>query len=186
MTSWCNTATKLVTADDRFMDTYSHSQTFVSNPTDIIDVIESPSNVPAEADTAKSASIIQNVTDLFIYKTPKYIRETPFISLQKWEGIVTSVLKRTFHAKLANINAEDDVLAEIPKAEVNDEDLLLLKPGAIFYWNIGYSYTTGTKTRASLIRFKRMPRLTRKQEEAAQARASVLWDKMNWGEGARD
>ena len=186
MTLFRSTATVLADVDERFADTYPLNNAFFSNPKDIFDIIESPYKTADEVEMPKTVYGMRNVADFFVYRTPNYVRETPFISLQKWEGVVTTVSKNTFHAKLVDLNSEDDELAEIPKAEVNDEDLLLLKPGSIFYWNIGYSFTAGTKTRASLIRFKRMPKLTRKQEEEAKRRASALLEKIKWGEGARD
>lgn len=61
-------------------------------------------------------------------------------TLQKWEGVVLEVLKDSFIARLCDLSSNSpDLDAEIFTREVSPEDLELLQPQAIFYWNIGYS-----------------------------------------------
>ncbi|UPU35023.1 hypothetical protein M1B72_16425 [Geomonas paludis] len=181
-TSYGNTATVLSQFEDDVFETFSLDSTFFTNPKDVVDALESPRKSTSNTEADKM-DVGNKVKDLFFYQKQNYVRETPFVSLQKWEGVVTDVTEKTFVAKLVDLKTEDDEFAEIPKDEVTEEDLLLLRRGAIFYWNIGYSYTSGTKTRASLVRFKRMPRLTKKEEDAAQERALKLWDKVERGDG---
>ncbi len=50
------------------------------------------------------------------------------------------------------------VVEEILLSEISDEDLQLIDVGAVFYWNIGYQTNpSGSRTRSSIIRFRRLP-----------------------------
>lgn len=92
-------------------------------------------------------------------------RTERFDLLQKWEGVVTDVGDETFVAELITISGdEEDMIAEIYLKNVHEDDRELVEPGAIFYWSIGYLRTAqGTTKRKSDIRFRRLPRWTRRQ-----------------------
>ena len=63
-----------------------------------------------------------------------------FISLQKWEGIVMDVMDDAFLARLIDLTQKGtDEEAEFSFDEISEEDKPLIRSGAIFYWNIGYS-----------------------------------------------
>jgi hypothetical protein len=83
-----------------------------------------------------------------------------FRSLQSWEGRVVEVLKDSFVGVLADMTmpgVEEQV--ELDLEEVTPDDLPLVQPGAVFYWSIGYrAEPSGTRSRASEIRFRRLPR----------------------------
>ncbi len=89
----------------------------------------------------------------------KLHRQTRFESLQKWRGVVLEVSDEYFLARLVDIESPfPDEEAEILKKEISDEDLQLIAPGAVFYWNIGYQVDpSGQRKRASVIRFRRLP-----------------------------
>jgi len=90
--------------------------------------------------------------------------QSNFLSLQKWEGFVIEVTKTSFVARLVDLTNEGpDEEAEFLLEKVSKDDLKLLTPGAIFYWNIGYSKNSaGQRTRSSSIRFRRLPALRAK------------------------
>lgn len=109
-------------------------------------------------------------------------RQSAFISLQKWEGVVLEVLSDSFLARLVDLTRTGlDEEAEFPVNEVSEEDRPLIRPGAIFYWNIGYhnSYS-GQRTRTSIIRFRRLPAWTREEIEAAKREAERLGESIGW------
>jgi hypothetical protein len=99
---------------------------------------------------------------------------------QKWEGYVIDVGTETFLAKLIPIIGEGpQVKAEIYLEEVDEEDLGLVKPGAVFYWSIGYLQKPSGTYKASLIRFRRLPHFTNSEIESARAEAHKLLDLFN-------
>ena|SRR2546430_6947733 len=99
-----------------------------------------------------------------------------FRVLQKFEAVVVEVLEDSFIARFEDSSRggiEEE--AEIAFEEVSESDFPLLRPGAVFYWSIGYERKSfGQITRVSLIRFRRLPPLTEEELEGAQIRASLL------------
>jgi|RhiMetdeSRZDD1v2_1073273.scaffolds.fasta_scaffold21955_4 hypothetical protein len=109
-------------------------------------------------------------------------RQSAFLSLQKWEGVVLEVLSDSFLTRLVDLTRTgSDEEAALPLDEVSEEDRPLIRPGAIFYWNIGYhtSYS-GQRTRTSIIRFRRLPTWTREEIEAARREAERLGKSIGW------
>ncbi|QTA80828.1 Uncharacterized protein dnl_31410 [Desulfonema limicola] len=104
------------------------------------------------------------------------------VSLQKWRGIVTDVCKEYFLAKLINLTDMGyDEQAEIFFSEITDEDIELIKPGAVFYWSIGYNHSsTGQRRKFSDIRFRRLPDWSSKEIELARIKAKAVKDYIGW------
>ena len=105
-----------------------------------------------------------------------------FVLLQKWEGTILQVLEDSFLARLVDLsNSGPDEETELPLEEVSDADRSLVEPGAIFYWNIGYiDSVSGQRTRASLIRFRRLPVWRSEELEKAKHRAQRISDLLDW------
>jgi hypothetical protein len=82
-----------------------------------------------------------------------------FDVLQKFEGSVLSVTSDSFVARLVDkTNPGPEEEAEIPLAEIMPGDHELVKPGAVFYWVMGYERKAhGQLCRSSMIRFQRLP-----------------------------
>ena len=86
-------------------------------------------------------------------------------ALQEWEGHVLEVRKHDFLARLVDLttsacHAGEE--AEIPRAELSDEDNARMRKGSIFRWVIGYERSpAGTKKRVSQIVFRDLPVVTR-------------------------
>lgn len=98
-----------------------------------------------------------------------------FKTIQKWEGLVIEVRKDTFLAKLVKILGEGlDQEAEIYIEEVEQEDHNLIKPGAMFYWTIGYLDRPSGRLRASIIRFRRLSLWSKLELESAEAKMKEL------------
>jgi hypothetical protein len=109
-------------------------------------------------------------------------RQDFFTSLQAWEGIVLEVMPDSFWARLLDLtNTGADEEAELPMNEISDDDKPLVRPGAIFYWDIGYhtSYS-GQRMRSSLIRFRRLPAWTQREIDAAEREADRIGKALGW------
>ncbi|HEX8947795.1 MAG TPA: hypothetical protein VF790_02465, partial [Dissulfurispiraceae bacterium] len=102
--------------------------------------------------------------------------EEKAIALQKWEGVVTEIGKDVFNARLFDLTANNpEEIAEFSIDDVSEDDRELLKPGAIFYWSIGYLTTrTGQRMRMSFIKFRRLPAWTERDIKSAKKRAAEL------------
>lgn len=111
-----------------------------------------------------------------------YVEVPRFVSLQKWECIVLDILDDAFTARLIDLtNKETDEEAEFSIEEIPEADLFLLKPGAVFYWNIGYEDSlSGQRTRSSTLRFRRLPVWRSEELAAAKQEAKKLGDALNW------
>lgn len=98
-----------------------------------------------------------------------------FIELQKWEGTVIQVFKESYTARLIDLTEErPDEEAEFSFDEIHDEDIPLVEPGAIFYWSIGYPVIRGQRFRASVIRFRRLPKWSEEEIITAAEEAEYL------------
>jgi hypothetical protein len=144
---------------------------------------------PLFRECAPSTMLTEQATSLSsIYAAPVLVpkqvySEVPrFISLQKWEGSVLEIGEESFTARLIDLTQEGvDEEAEFSKEEVAESDLPLFKPGAIFYWNIGYEDSlTGQRTRVSMMRFRRLPVWSKEELRAAKREAIRLRESIGW------
>jgi hypothetical protein len=99
-----------------------------------------------------------------------------FDVLQKFEGTVQSVQGDSFVARLVDkTNSVPEEEAEIPLAEIMPGDRELVKPGAVFYWVIGYRREEhGQLSRSSMIRFQRLPSWSPAEVERAKKAAETF------------
>lgn len=103
--------------------------------------------------------------------------ERQFKLLQHWEGVVDEIGEDGFWATLSDLTNPDnpEEYAELPLSEVALTDLEILKPGAVFYWSIGYETTpAGTRRRVSEVRLRRNPTWTRRAIENLESEAERL------------
>lgn len=85
-----------------------------------------------------------------------------FWVLQAWEGTVEEVAIDSFRARLRDLTelSRPDEIVEIFSEEVDAADRDLLRPGGVFYWNIGYKEGSGIpRERTSRVTFRRVPRV---------------------------
>lgn len=99
-----------------------------------------------------------------------------FDVLQKFEGTVQSVADDSFVVRLVDkTNGSPEEEAEIPLAEIMPGDSELVKPGAVFYWVIGYRREDhGQVSRSSMIRFQRLPAWSPAEVERAKNAAETF------------
>jgi hypothetical protein len=92
-----------------------------------------------------------------------------FVALQTWTGTVIERRDKQLFVRLFDETThgapESEVAIRIE--EIDDTDMHLVKPGAIFYWNIGYHDAPSGRERTSIIRFRRIPAWNKRDEGAA-------------------
>jgi len=105
-------------------------------------------------------------------------------ALQKWEGQVVRLTSDGFIAKLVDLTAAaTEEEAEFSLDDVSAADRALVRPGAVFYWSIGYRVAvTGQRSRESVLRFRRLPLWSRADRAEAALRADGWRVRLNWGE----
>jgi hypothetical protein len=101
-----------------------------------------------------------------------------FLVLQDWEGAVESIGPETFTARLrdwTNKEAYASEIAELPIADVSDDDRELLRPGAIFYLTVGRVIRhNGRHDRVGRLVFRRLPAWTASTFRRAEQRTERL------------
>ena len=100
-----------------------------------------------------------------------------FKLLQLWEGRVIRVSEDNVVALISDETdrnqPEEEVVLDIEEFE--PDDLSLLKPGAVFYWSIGYAELRGRpRTRSSRIRLRRLPGWTDAEIQRAKKEGARL------------
>jgi hypothetical protein len=109
-----------------------------------------------------------------------------FRLLQKFEGTVLEITDTGFWARIVNKTDPHAVEeeAEFPFEEVPEQDRPLISEGAVFYWSIGAEQKAfGQVIRSSVIRFRRLPRITNQDLQDAKLRSSFLRRLLNIGSG---
>ena len=105
---------------------------------------------------------------------------TSFKSLESWDGRVVEIdaANRKFIAiVVSDRHSETRETAEFTFDEISDDDQSLVKPGAMFYWSVGYQINEfGGRMTTSVLRFKRIRHWTRKELDIAKARAADYSD----------
>ncbi|MFH0825578.1 MAG: hypothetical protein V2B18_22720 [Pseudomonadota bacterium] len=89
---------------------------------------------------------------------------------------MTKVEQSKFWAILTVLKGEGpEQIAELEFEEVPSDDYDLVTVGAVFYWSIGYlRRRSGTIIRASEIRFRRLPPMTKDQIRKIEMKADRL------------
>lgn len=129
-------------------------------------------------------------TDAIIVDTGRFLFSAPppqpnghgrFQAIQKWEGQVISVGGETFTVQLRPLVGEGAAQqeAEIYLEDVDSSDRFLVKPGAVFYWSIGYLDRPLGRLRASILRFRRLPTWSKQELNQAKLKTSRLEDLLN-------
>lgn len=123
-----------------------------------------------------SAPLSSDSFEVFVVPKPREADDPgpAFRRLQEFEGTVLSFDGATLSARLIDLtnpeNPPED--ATFPGAEISDEDLELAKPGAIFYWVIGYETNASRqRRRVSSLVFRRLPVWSRRDLDRLEERA---------------
>lgn len=90
--------------------------------------------------------------------TPPDTATSPhFIPLEKREGIVLEIGDSEFEARLIDtLGDEPEITATFSFEDLSEDGLRLLKPGAVFYFNVGYSVNpSGQSSRVARLEMMR-------------------------------
>lgn len=100
-----------------------------------------------------------------------------FKLLQQWEGMVEKISGDTVVAIIVDKKNADNPNEEVEiyLSEIDKEDMPFVRPGASFYWSVGYEDGIGVpRQRVSRIRFKRMAGITTRDISRAEKNATKL------------
>lgn len=108
--------------------------------------------------------------------------EDRFRPLAAWDGVVISTSPTGFIARLTSqAGKEPPEEAEFDWDDVPPSDIGLVAEGAVFYWSIGYLTTaSGQVSRASMLRFRRLPVWTREDLDEAWHAADRSAELLGW------
>lgn len=111
---------------------------------------------------------------------PEPSAKTSFYTVQAWEGVVESFEDSDIHVRIIDKTdrSRPESFATISKDEIDQEDLELVKPGAIFYWMVGYETKASGKKRSSFIRFRRSPVWTKTNIQDVEKKANELLNRL--------
>jgi hypothetical protein len=135
---------------------------------------EDSSSVDTSTDQESDAVDVPDQFDIASMPEPRR-REETHQALRQWEGVVEAVNDDEFEARLSALDdpTVDDEFVTLETARVAQDDRSLIEPGAVFYWNIGETHTVDGQLRNySEIRFRRLPKRTKRDLERATEEAS--------------
>ncbi len=117
------------------------------------------------------------ISQAFATRMPAH-RRAHAQNLQLWEGTVVSAGEREFRAALRDLTDahQPEENGCFALDEVAPDDVPLVRPGAVFYWHIGYSTEHGTRSLVSQLRFRRLPSWTPADVERVNRRAAEQYD----------
>ncbi|GMU86955.1 MAG: hypothetical protein AMXMBFR48_21960 [Ignavibacteriales bacterium] len=107
----------------------------------------------------------------------KHIRQSEIlISFAKWIGLIEEIdiKNEVFTARLQELGTTKRIIetGEFEFNQVSDAERHLIQIGAEFYFNVGYLTTAnGTRTRAGVISFRRLLKVTAEEIEIAEMMA---------------
>jgi hypothetical protein len=132
----------------------------------------------ARADTEFIPDLAQESRDRRVVTLPVGPREAPReIKLQEWEGQVQEVGKTYFSARLVDLTAgetEETEEVKLPLSDITESDQMLLVPGAVFRWIVGYRYVDSVKERFARVVVRRLPVWTEQEIREADKEALEL------------
>ena len=113
---------------------------------------------------------------------PRPQPRTNFLTLQAWEGVVTSVEEEVFSVRLMDLTgSEPDEEADIGYDEVSADERTLIRIGAVFLLYVGYAISEGgQRSRTSILRFRRLPVWTESELSGAKKAAQQQADTIRW------
>ena len=138
------------------------------------------SDTASNANLYRSHVIGQARLSMATLLAPEPSAKTSFYTVQAWEGVVESVEDADIYVRVVDKTdrSRPESFATISKDEIDQEDLDLVKPGAIFYWMVGYETKASGKKRSSFIRFRRSPAWTKTNIQDVEKKANELLNRL--------
>jgi hypothetical protein len=111
-----------------------------------------------------------------------------FVVEERWQGYVVDVADEVFRAALFSDQQNGDVeTVELEKEEVNILMRSLIRPGAIFYFDIGYEIEPGgQKRRQSVVSFPMIPVVSPDAIRKAKVAAMKRFHELGWSSPQQD
>lgn len=118
----------------------------------------------------------QLVHHSMVYKLMNQRSRAKFQVLQKWEGTVEEIDGETIHVSLKDLSHKGvDEEAFLDFNDISQDDLPLVKLGAMFYWSLGYETHLDKQVRkSSLIKFKRLANINSSEFDTIHDRAKEI------------
>jgi hypothetical protein len=115
-------------------------------------------------------------------RKPVIRAEERFWLLYKWHGQVLSVDSETFRAELSDpLKPDLTEIATFQQAELSASNIALLRPGATFYWFVGYrDFPNGQRRRESDIWMKRGGRMEERKYAEELTAVQNIWRSIDW------
>jgi hypothetical protein len=96
--------------------------------------------------------------------------------LNRWQGQVLKVDRDSFEAQLTDLSQPSIIeLAEFPRTAVASDQISLIRPGALFYWFIGYRDSARGRNHVSQIWMRRGGRMTEDRYEMEKSKLENIW-----------
>jgi len=133
--------------------------------------------VNSSADTIDSLVQAKKISQLHLLPRKTISFQRNFKLLQQWEGMVEKISDDTVIAIIVDKKNADNPSEEVEifLSEIDKEDMPFVRPGAYFYWSVGYEDGRGVpRQRVSRIRFKRMAGITARDISRAEKNATKL------------
>jgi len=137
------------------------------------------------SDTATTSVQTAAPRGMKLFARPTRNRLATFVTEQRWQGYVTDVSEQAFKANVYDVtNSDGDEFEEVEFGRRDVHILMrdMIKPGAIFFWDIGYEIDPGDQhNRKSVISFPMIHRDTTHAVDAARFRARARYEELGWG-----
>jgi hypothetical protein len=142
-------------------------------------------NSNAEAIAVKLNSSPAPQRGVRLVPPPSPNRLIGFVTEHRWQGHILSVdTNGKFWARVYDMSQENSNEVEEAQFDLEDvPDLMkdLVRPGGIFFWDIGFQVEpSGRRVRQSLLSFPMIPRVTAKEQQAARERALSRFASLGW------
>lgn len=116
---------------------------------------------------------------------PSVNRLVGFVTERRWQGrILTVDADGNFWARVYDVDEENvDEMEEVQFDSEDVSDLMkdLVKPGGIFFWDIGFQVEpSGQRVRQSVLSFPMIPRVSQQERQAARERAERRFSALGW------
>lgn len=122
-------------------------------------------------------SLQVKASQLHLFPQKAFVFPRNFKLLQQWEGVVEKVEGDVIVAIITDKKNVDNPTEEVEiyLSEIDKEDMSFVRPGAFFYWSVGYEDGLGVpRQRVSRIRFKRLAGITTRDIARAVNNAKKL------------
>lgn len=189
---YSNNVSVNVSENDYNIDRYHDvsQQLLLSNKSKGIDDSHSNSNIIHKSEEQNASNIENKSISDFTSKLSEIMNVMSypdrnidhFIDNINWIGYVENIKDGIIYGRMKEIekNTTEEIVEFDIETEVANEDLPLLKVGAVFYYSIGHASIKGQKKKQDMLRFKRSIDFSEKDVDKISDKAKALVNSINW------